>query len=89
MSKSIGNCIYLCDEPEVIKQKVFSMYTDPNHIKVEDPGKVEGNVVFTYLDVFARPEHFEKYLPEYKNLDELKAHYTRGGLGDRPADGCG
>jgi len=82
MSKSIGNCIYLCDEPEVIKQKVFSMYTDPNHIRVEDPGKVEGNVVFTYLDVFARPEHFEKYLPEYKNLDELKAHYTRGGLGD-------
>lgn len=82
MSKSIGNCIYLSDEPDVIKQKVFSMYTDPNHIRVEDPGQVEGNVVFTYLDVFARPEHFEKYLPEYKNLDELKAHYTRGGLGD-------
>lgn len=82
MSKSLGNCIYLCDEPEVIKQKVFSMFTDPNHIRVEDPGNVEGNTVFTYLDVFAKPEHFEKYLPEYKNLDELKAHYTRGGLGD-------
>ena len=82
MSKSLGNCIYLCDEPDVIKQKVFSMYTDPNHIKIEDPGKVEGNTVFTYLDVFAKPEHFEKYLPEYKNLEELKAHYTRGGLGD-------
>lgn len=82
MSKSLGNCIYLCDEPEVIKQKVFSMYTDPNHIRVEDPGKVEGNTVFTYLDVFCKPEHFEKYLPEYHSLDELKAHYSRGGLGD-------
>lgn len=82
MSKSLGNCIYLSDEPEVIKQKVFSMYTDPNHIKVEDPGKVEGNTVFTYLDVFSKPEDFEKYLPEYKNMEELKAHYTRGGLGD-------
>ena len=82
MSKSLGNCIYLCDEPEVIKQKVFSMYTDPNHIRVEDPGEVQGNVVFAYLDVFAKDEDFEKYLPEYKNLDELKAHYTRGGLGD-------
>ena len=82
MSKSLGNCIYLSDEPEVIKQKVFSMYTDPDHIHVEDPGKVEGNTVFTYLDVFAKDEHFEKYLPEYKNLDELKAHYSRGGLGD-------
>ena len=82
MSKSLGNCIYLSDEPEEIKQKVFSMYTDPNHIKVEDPGQVEGNTVFTYLDVFSKPEDFEKYLPEYKNLDELKAHYTRGGLGD-------
>ena len=82
MSKSLGNCIYLSDEPEVIKQKVFSMYTDPNHIRVEDPGKVEGNTVFTYLDVFSKPEDFEKYLPEYKNLEELKAHYTRGGLGD-------
>ena len=82
MSKSLGNCIYLSDEPDEIKRKVFAMYTDPNHIHVEDPGKVEGNVVFTYLDVFSRPEHFEKYLPEYKNLDEIKAHYKRGGLGD-------
>lgn len=82
MSKSLGNCIYMSDEPEEIKQKVFSMYTDPNHIKVEDPGQVEGNTVFTYLEVFSKPEDFEKYLPEYKNLDELKAHYKRGGLGD-------
>ncbi len=82
MSKSLGNCIYLSDEPEEIKQKVFSMYTDPNHIRVEDPGKVECNTVFTYLDVFSKPEDFVKYLPEYKNMDELKAHYTRGGLGD-------
>lgn len=82
MSKSLGNCIFLCDEPEIIKQKVFNMYTDPNHIHVEDPGKVEGNTVFEYLDVFSKPEDFEKYLPEYKNLDELKAHYSKGGLGD-------
>ncbi len=82
MSKSLGNCIYLSDEAEDIKQKVFSMYTDPYHIHVEDPGKVEGNTVFTYLDVFSKPEDFEKYLPDYKNLDELKAHYKRGGLGD-------
>lgn len=82
MSKSLGNCIYLSDEPEDIKKKVFSMYTDPNHIRVEDPGKVEGNTVFTYLDVFSTEEHFAKYLPEYKNLEELKSHYTRGGLGD-------
>ena len=82
MSKSLGNCIYLSDEENEIKQKVFSMYTDPNHIHVEDPGIVEGNTVFTYLDVFSKPEDFEKYLPEYKNLDELKAHYKRGGLGD-------
>ena len=82
MSKSIGNCIYLSDDEETIRKKVMSMYTDPNHIKVEDPGKVEGNVVFTYLDVFAREEDFAKYLPEYKNLDELKEHYRRGGLGD-------
>lgn len=82
MSKSLGNCIYLKDEPDVIKQKVFSMYTDPNHVHVEDPGQVEGNTVFTYLDVFSKPEDFEKFLPEYKNLDELKAHYARGGLGD-------
>ncbi len=82
MSKSLNNCIYLSDEPDEIKQKVFSMYTDPGHIHVQDPGKIEGNTVFTYLDVFSRPEHFEKYLPEYKSLDELKAHYSRGGLGD-------
>lgn len=82
MSKSLDNCIYLKDSEEEIKRKVFSMYTDPNHIKVEDPGKVEGNVVFTYLDVFCKEDSFEKYLPEYKNLDELKAHYMRGGLGD-------
>ena len=82
MSKSLGNCIYLSDEPDVIKQKVMSMYTDPTHIKVSDPGHVEGNPVFIYLDAFCKPEQFEKYLPEYKNLDELKDHYTRGGLGD-------
>lgn len=82
MSKSLGNCIYLADDEETIKKKVMSMYTDPSHIRIEDPGNIEGNVVFTYLDVFARDEDFEKYLPEYKNLDELKAHYKRGGLGD-------
>lgn len=82
MSKSLGNCIYLADSPEDIKKKVMSMYTDPNHLKVSDPGTVEGNTVFTYLDAFCTDEHFEKYLPEYKNLDELKAHYRRGGLGD-------
>ncbi len=82
MSKSLGNCIYLADDAETIKKKVMSMYTDPNHIKVDDPGQVEGNVVFTYLDVFAKDEDFVKYLPEYKNLDELKNHYRHGGLGD-------
>lgn len=82
MSKSLGNCIYLSEEPEDIKKKVMSMYTDPDHIRVQDPGKIEGNTVFTYLDAFSCPEHFERYLPEYANLDELKAHYTRGGLGD-------
>ncbi len=82
MSKSLGNCIYLADTPEDVKKKVMSMYTDPDHIKVEDPGKVEGNAVFTYLDAFSTQEHFEKYLPDYKNLDELKEHYMRGGLGD-------
>ena len=82
MSKSLGNCIYLKDSAEEIKRKVFSMYTDPNHIKVSDPGNVEGNVVFTYLDVFCKEDSFEKYLPEYKSLDELKDHYRRGGLGD-------
>lgn len=82
MSKSLGNCIYLSDDEDTIKKKVMSMYTDPNHIRVEDPGNVEGNVVFTYLDIFAKDEDFNKYLPEYKNLDELKEHYRRGGLGD-------
>ncbi len=82
MSKSLGNCIYLSDTPDEIKTKVMSMFTDPDHLRVEDPGKVEGNPVFTYLDAFATDEHFAEFLPEYKNLDELKAHYTRGGLGD-------
>ena len=82
MSKSLGNCIYLSEEPEDIKKKVMSMYTDPNHLRVQDPGKVEGNPVFIYLDAFSRPEHFAEFLPEYQNLDELKAHYQRGGLGD-------
>ncbi|MDD6996105.1 MAG: tryptophan--tRNA ligase [Candidatus Borkfalkiaceae bacterium] len=82
MSKSLGNCIYLSDEPETVREKVMSMYTDPDHIRVSDPGKVEGNTVFTYLDAFCKEEQFKKYLPEYKNLDELKDHYRRGGLGD-------
>lgn len=82
MSKSLGNCIYLADEPEDIKKKVMSMYTDPDHVRVEDPGKIEGNTVFTYLDAFSTEEHFAKFLPDYANLDELKAHYQRGGLGD-------
>ena len=82
MSKSLCNCIYLSDEPEDIKKKIMSMYTDPNHLRVQDPGKVEGNPVFIYLDAFSRPEHFAEFLPEYQNLDELKAHYQRGGLGD-------
>lgn len=82
MSKSLGNCIYLSDTAEEVKKKVMGMFTDPDHIKVSDPGKVEGNAVFTYLDAFCKPEHFERYLPEYPNLDELKAHYRRGGLGD-------
>ena len=82
MSKSLGNCIYLSEEPEDIKKKVFSMFTDPNHIRIEDPGSLEGNTVFTYLDAFCRPEYFPEFLPEYKDLDELKAHYQRGGLGD-------
>ncbi|MDE5778279.1 MAG: tryptophan--tRNA ligase [Lachnospiraceae bacterium] len=82
MSKSLGNCIYLSEEPEEIKKKVMSMYTDPDHIKITDPGKLEGNTVFTYLDAFCKQEHFERYLPDYANLDELKAHYTKGGLGD-------
>ncbi len=82
MSKSLGNCIYLSDSPEDVRKKVMSMYTDPEHIQVSDPGKIEGNTVFTYLDAFSLPEHFERFLPEYPNLDELKAHYQRGGLGD-------
>ena len=82
MSKSAGNAIYLCDDEETVKKKIMSAYTDPNHIKVSDPGKLEGNVVFAYLDAFCNESHFKKYLPEYNNLDELKAHYTRGGLGD-------
>jgi len=82
MSKSLGNTIYLSDEPEIIRQKVRDMYTDPEHIRVSDPGKVEGNAVFAYLDAFCEPQHFAKYLPEYANLEELKAHYMRGGLGD-------
>lgn len=82
MSKSLGNCIYLSDESEDIRTKIMSMFTDPNHIRMQDPGKVEGNPVFIYLDAFCRPEHFEEFLPDYNNLDELKAHYQRGGLGD-------
>lgn len=82
MSKSLGNCIFLSDTSDEVKQKIRSMYTDPTHIHVNDPGNVEGNAVFTYLDAFCRPEHFERYLPEYPNLDELKNHYRRGGLGD-------
>ncbi|RKD31516.1 tryptophan--tRNA ligase [Lacrimispora algidixylanolytica] len=82
MSKSLGNCIYLSDSEEDVKKKVMSMFTDPNHLQVSDPGEIEGNTVFTYLDAFCKKEDFEKYLPEYKNLDELKDHYKRGGLGD-------
>ena len=82
MSKSLGNCIYLSDTEADVKKKVMSMYTDPNHIQVSDPGQIEGNTVFTYLDAFCREDAFEKYLPDYKNLDELKDHYRRGGLGD-------
>ncbi len=82
MSKSLGNCIYLKDDSETVKKKVMSMYTDPNHIRIEDAGNTKDNAVFTYLEAFATDEHFEKYLPEYKNLDELKAHYEKGGLGD-------
>ena len=82
MSKSLGNCIYLSDDEETVRKKVMSMFTDPNHLRVEDPGQVEGNPVFVYLDAFSRPEHFAEFWPEYQNLDELKAHYQRGGLGD-------
>ena len=82
MSKSLGNCIYLADPEEFVREKIMSMYTDPDHIRVQDPGKLEGNTVFTYLDAFCQPEHFAEFLPDYQNLDELKAHYQRGGLGD-------
>ena len=82
MSKSLGNCIYLSDTADEVRTKVMSMYTDPEHLQVSDPGHIEGITVFTYLDAFSRPEHFERYLPDYANLDELKAHYQRGGLGD-------
>lgn len=82
MSKSLGNCIYLSDEADEVQKKIMSMYTDPGHLRVQDPGKIEDNTVFTYLDAFSRPEHFERYLPDYPNLAELKAHYQRGGLGD-------
>ena len=82
MSKSLGNCIYLADPEEVVREKIMSMYTDPDHIRVQDPVKLEGNTVFTYLDAFCQPEHFAEFLPDYQSLDELKAHYQRGGLGD-------
>lgn len=82
MSKSLGNCIYLADPEEVVREKIMSMYTDPDHIRVQDPGKLDGNTVFTYLDAFCQPEHFAEFLPDYQSLDELKAHYQRGGLGD-------
>lgn len=82
MSKSLGNCIYLADSPDDVRNKVMSMYTDPDHIAVKDPGKIEGNTVFTYLDAFCTEEHFARYLPDYACLDEMKAHYRRGGLGD-------
>lgn len=82
MSKSLGNCIYLSDSPDDVRKKIMTMYTDPTHLQVSDPGHVEGNAVFTYLDAFCTDEHFERYLPDYNNLDELKAHYTKGGLGD-------
>ena len=82
MSKSLGNCIYLSDDSETVRKKVMSMYTDPDHIRIEDPGKIEGNIVFTYLDAFSEDSDFDKYLPEYKNLDELKAAYQHGGVGD-------
>ena len=82
MSKSAGNAIYLCDDEKTVREKVMSAYTDPNHIKVSDPGQIEGNIAFAYLDAFCKDEHFSRYLPEYENLDQLKEHYTRGGLGD-------
>ncbi len=87
MSKSLGNCIYISDDEKTIREKVYSMYTDPGHIRVTDPGKVEGNIVFAYLDAFCTEDDFAKFLPEYKNLDELKAHYRKGGLGDMKIKG--
>ena len=87
MSKSLGNCIYLSESEADVKKKVMSMFTDPDHIRIEDPGKLEGNTVFTYLDAFCHPEHFERYLPDYPSLEELKAHYQRGGLGDMKVKG--
>lgn len=82
MSKSLGNCIYLADSADEVRTKIMSMYTDPLHLQVSDPGHLEGNTVFTYLDAFARDEHFARYCPDYANLEEMKAHYTKGGLGD-------
>ena len=82
MSKSLGNCIYLSETADEVRKKIMSMYTDPLHLQVSDPGHLEGNTVFTYLDAFCKPEHFGLFLPEYADLDELKAHYQRGGLGD-------
>ena len=82
MSKSLGNCIYLSDSEADVKKKIMSMFTDPNHLRVEDPGQVEGNPVFIYLDAFCRDEHFAEFFPDYQNLDEMKEHYQRGGLGD-------
>ncbi len=82
MSKSLSNCIYLSDSSDVIKKKIMNMYTDPNHLRIDDPGNTENNPVFIYLDVFCKNDHFARYLPEYGNLDELKAYYQRGGLGD-------
>ncbi|MGI6116911.1 MAG: tryptophan--tRNA ligase [Bilifractor sp.] len=82
MSKSLGNCIYLSDDPKTVKKKIMSMYTDPEHIEISDPGHVEGNMVFTYLDAFSREDQFAEYLPDYRNLDEMKEHYRKGGLGD-------
>ena len=88
MSKSLNNCIYLSDSADDVKKKIMNMFTDPNHLKVSDPGKVDGNPVFIYLDAFCQEHHFEEFLPEYANLDELKAHYTRGGLGDVKVKRC-
>ena len=82
MSKSLGNCIYLSDTSKELKKKINSMYTDPEHLQIEDPGHVEGNVVFTYLDAFCKDEHFAQFLPDYENLEQMKDHYRRGGLGD-------